>query len=308
MLTCASGALVGDEAATTDGRSPVPNFEQFPDNIFFRDAFAEALVGSRPANLGSHVDKANPTRRSAGMGNKKASAPGEVWSRIVSRDTLEDAVKLLQISVDATVSTPTHFSGGGYQQVRREFSELAMLFAVIAEYDDEVRWQASAATARDLFARAAANAKVTSIQAYNDAKNRKQDLKELVRGGSIPDRRRAERVAKWNQVCDRSPLMERLTFHLEEQIEPWCAKREVFLAKHRALAREAELLKLVAVVLAKEGMDEADDPDYVAYCEQFGAAAERFLEATRRRDYQAARAAVDAVAEACSRCHEDYRG
>ena len=182
-----------------------------------------------------------------------------------------------------------------------------MLFAVIGEYDGEVRWKDNAPMARDRFARAAANAKVSSIQAYNEAQQRKLDLQTLVRGGSLDGSTSTEPRAAWDRVCDRAPLMERLDTCYEQRLAPWMASAADFKSKADDIRREAELLRLVAEVLTREGMEEADDDDYAAYCRQLGQAAQSVLDALQREDYKSVRRALTEIRQACDRCHDDYR-
>ena len=63
-----------------------------------------------------------------------------------------------------------------------EFSVLAALFAVAAEYDGDVRWKDAAAALRDVFARAGHNCKVGTDQTFQEATQRKQDLADLISG------------------------------------------------------------------------------------------------------------------------------
>ena len=53
---------------------------------------------------------------------------------------------------------------------RDNFSLLAVLFAVIGQYDGEVRWQKDAANLRTLFGRAGFNCKVGTDNSFSEAK------------------------------------------------------------------------------------------------------------------------------------------
>ncbi len=297
---------VRGETETTDKprRARLPQWKTFPNDIFFEDAFRDALVGTRPTLLGrppavlvkSPSPDANPTSNAIFH-----------WSTIVSDQTLEDEVKSLQIAIDAKVTTPGRFSSGAFKELRRDFSELAMLFAVIGEYDKRVRWKDDAPVARDLFARAAANAKVSSIQAFNEAKQRKFDLQNMVRGGTLDATSTAERKASWEHVCDRGPIMKTLTIRYEEGIALWTANATEFKKNQAGIRREAEMLRLVAEVLTREGMEDADDEDYAAHCRELDKAAASVLEALDNDDPQGARQAAAAISKSCDRCHEDYR-
>jgi len=286
-------------------RARLPTWEKFPSDIFFKDAFRESLVGSRPARLGSERAMPKPIDNKPPSGNGHASGSG--WSKIVSAETLQDEVKSLRISIEQHVITPGRFSSGDHKEVRREFSELAALFAVIAEFDGRVRWTKEAPTARDLFARAAMNAKVTSVQAFNEAMQRKFDLQELVRGGSLQIAESASGRASWENVCDRGPLMERFTLCYDEGIAQWTASVAEFRSKKARIKHETELLKMFSVILTKEGMEDAGDEDYESYCKQLTAAAEALLRAVEDNDPEAARRAASDVGKCCDQCHGDYR-
>lgn len=312
LLSCFfAGAIfaqteTGTSAKTKPVRARLPKFEKFPADIFFKDAFREALVGTRPAVLGSRANEGGVATAPPDP-TKNADSSGFAWSSFVSADTLEDEIKALQIHVDKIISTPGKFSSGGYQDARRAFTELAALFAVVGEYDSKVRWQKEAPQARDLFARAAANAKVTSTQAFNDAKQRKYDLQELVRGGTLSSNKPAAREANWELVCDRGPLMQRFTSCYDEGLALWTANAAEFKNNRSAIKHEAELLQTFAVALTKDGMEDAGDETYDDYCRQLGNAAASMLQALEDNDQPAARKAASNIGKSCSRCHDDYR-
>lgn len=295
------GSFARGQETEKPQRARLPKWETFPGHVFFKDAFKDGLIGPRPAQLGrSSTPAASP-------GTQEETATSFAWDRIVSAETLEDEVKRLQIAMQTSVTTPSRFRGGGYQQVRRQFTELATLFAVIREYEGNVRWKKQATLARDLFARAAANAKVTSIQAFNEAKQRKLDLEELVRGGTLAATTKAGMPNDWEHICDRAPLMERFAGCFDEGIAIWSANSKSFSQNRDSLKRETELLRLFSVVLTRPGMQDAGDDDYQAYCRQLGEAAEQLLRTIEANDAAAARKAASNVKKSCVECHEAFR-
>ena len=225
---------------------------------------------------------------------------------MVSSQTLEDEIKSLQIQIQKTITTPSEFSGGGYLEARRMFTELAALFSVISEYDGDVRWKSEAPKARDLFTRAAANTKTTSIQAFNEAKKRKQDLEELVRGGKLGEQD-ASVESSW-KLINRASLMQRFTQSYDEGIAIWTAKDVEFQKSAGKIRREAELLMMLSVVLRQAGMEDGDDEDYAAYCKQLEKTTRLVLQALDDGDADASRKATSAIGQSCNACHADYRG
>jgi len=280
--------------------------------VFFENAFTEGLVGQRPPSLGS-VAATVPVPPAGGPPPATPSAQpapgsstgGYAWSQVISPAVIEDEIKSLKLAVDQVVTTPTKFAGSDYKNARRYFSLLAMLFAIVAEYDGEVRWKQDAPAARDLFARTAGNAKVGTIQVFNEAKQRKDDLSELIGGGRLQGQGAAE--TDWSLVCDRSPLMQWLERALDERLAPASAEAPQFQRGRDQLLHDAELVAAIAAVLGSAGMDDADDEEYAAFCARMKGGALQVVEAVKLNDQAKARAAVGEINKACSECHEAYR-
>ena len=298
----AASAIAQDTAKPK--RARLPKWDKFPSHVFYRDAFQEGLVGSRPAKLG----QAAAAKAVDGTPQEEAGGDsgGYAWSRIVSASTLEDEIKSLQIQIQKSITTPSRFTGGGYLDAQRMFTEAALLFAVIAEFDGDVRWKDEAPLARDLFTRAAANTKTTSVQAFNEARERKRDLEELVRGGSLTGSNPAEKM-NW-ELIHRGSLMKRFTTSYDDGLANWASSAESLKKNAADIKREAELLMLFAEVLTREGMEDGDDEDYAAYSQGLSDAAKNVLQAAESGDVEAARKAASHVGQSCVACHDDYRG
>lgn len=288
-------------------RAKRPKFDKSTD-VFFDDLFTK-LVGERPTSLkGGSV----PALASGAPGRNSESpaAAGKqyAWSRIISASTIEDEIKAIKLALDKNVTTPSDFAGRGHKPVRRDLSMAAMLFAVIGEFDGEVRWKKDAASVRDLFARTAANAKAGgNAQVYNEAKLRKADLTDLL-GGNTPAAKEAEPNANWPQVCDRSPLMQRLEESFDVKIAPLTANKDEFTKHKDALRHEAELLAAISDVLNKEGMQDADDATYRGFADAMKQAGLDIVDAIKLDNYDKSREATGVITKACSACHESYRG
>lgn len=289
-------------------RAEPPKIEHRPE-IFFGDAFKEALSGPRPSNLGQPAKAvaASPGGTSsppAGSAAADTSASG--WSAIVSSTAIEDEIKALKLIVDADVTTPSAYASG-HKAGRRDFSMLAMLFAIAGEYDGEVRWKKDAPAARDLFARTAANSKVGTQQAYNEAKLRKQELQDLVGGQSPYEGKEAEVKAQWGSICDRAPLMQHLELIFEPRVKAAVSDEGNFKSNAEKLAHDAEIIAAIGTVLAKEGMNDADSDEYKAFCEVLKKSGREIVEACKNKNYDAASSAVSAIGKSCNDCHELYR-
>ena len=281
--------------------------------VFFEDAFEEGLVGERPADLGGSValpagGGATPGQPAADPGAGGGNGSGFAWSTVISAETLENEVEAAKIRVDTLITTPGRFAGQDYKQARREFSLLALLMGIIAEYDGEVRWQDSAAASRDLFAHTAANCKVGTTQVFNEARFRQADLQDIVGGGTLqsePEERMGD--FSWEQVVDRTPLMQWLE-HTEAALRPNTANENAFNANKDEVRRQAELMAAIAVALSQEGMDDVGDDDYDNFCQQLQSAAMNIAEATKLNNAASASQAMGSASQSCTECHQFYRG
>ncbi|MGI8980042.1 MAG: cytochrome c [Pirellulaceae bacterium] len=303
------GAQQKGKPAKTIKRAQPPKFEKKGD-VFYPDAFKDGLVGARPADLG----KAAPTVTAATPGGTTTPAAGNTgglagsgWSVIISGQTIEDEVKELKKLIDVEVTTPSDYAGKGYKVARRDFSMLAMMFAIAGEYDGEVRWKKESPAARDVFARTAANSKVGTSQVFQEAKLRKAELQDLVGGSSPFQGKEADAKAVWSSVCDRSPLMQHLERIYEPQLKPLLSDKGQFTTNIDKVTHDAEIIAAIGAVLAKDGMEDADADEYKAFCVKLQKAAKDIVEAAKVKNFDAASSAGTAIGKACVECHEGYR-
>ncbi len=297
-------------AAGAPKRSRPPRWTKRDTDVFFSDA-REKVTGQRPAAGGGGGGSAAPVPTGGGdapAADAPAANPGGsfAWSGLISSDTLEGEVKALQKEISETVQTPAQFKGGGYKDGRRQFSELAVLLAIIAEFDGDVRWKQSASGLRDLVGRAGMNCKVGTDASFNEAKLRKEDMEKLVRG-EAPQIEKGDPKTKWDKVAGRPPLMQRLEKAQQQAIGVWTADQGEFKKNAEKLEREAEILAALAEVIQREGYEYADDETYLGYAKQMRDAGKIVAEAARSKNYDQARKASGDISKACSSCHEGYR-
>jgi cytochrome c556 len=281
-------------------------------DVFYSDAFKEGLVGERPADLGKAVVASGANQSSApptGSGTDSADggAAGNGWSSVISPTTIEDNIKGLKQQVDKEVTTLSDFKGKGHKLARRDYTLLATLFGIAAEYDGDVRWKKDAAVARDAFARSAANFKVATDQAFNEAKARKQELADLVGGSSPFGGKTADVKTAWPQVADRASLMQYLDAAWQQRLNPALSDKGAFTSGADKILRDAEMFAAIGDVLAKEGMKDAADTEYVAFCKKLRDGARQIISATKQKDFGEAAKAKGTISKACDECHESYR-
>jgi hypothetical protein len=282
-----------------------PKFPSDVQNVFFDDARKE-LKGDRPDyNHSATKPPASPASAS-GISGDSATATF-AWSALIDAETIEFEIKRTSALVDKDVTTPTEFKGGSYKLCRRGFSFLAVLFAVTGQFDADARWKDIAPGLREIFARAGYNCKAASDQTYNEARQRKQDLADLIHG-SRPQLPKADAIVDWAHVADRPPLMQRLNIAQQERLTKWLADPNEFKRHQKDAKHEAQLVAMIAEVITRNGFDDVDDSQYLGFAHELRDAATAAAAATEKNDFDAAHQAINRASKACTACHEAFRG
>lgn len=277
------------------------------DKVFFPDV-ASQLQGDDPTTGAGVATMEQATIAEAPSTNTTGTdtATGDSrWLQRISSASLESLVKESKLRLDGIVTTPAKFAGGGYEDARREFTLLALLFAVIEEYPEEVRWQKSASLAKRKWARVAAGTKVGSPQAYNEAKLRLQDLTEMLNGNPLSDAGAAEEFV-WSEALDRAALMQTLEATLRERMIPLAGSPKTVKEQPEELTQMAELIETIGESLKLPGMSEADQENYVKWCEEMIANAESLQQAVSLGNADAVKAASAKIDQSCTNCHNDF--
>ena len=183
---------------------------------------------------------------------------------------------------------------------------LATWFAVVAEYDGEVRWKPSAMTARDRFVVFVARSPASLANSYQEVKAVVDDLQELMGGGRWTDPASADRT-NWPRVANRSLIMQRWELATSERLAPWLAEAATFERERDAVRHEAGVIAGLAEVLLRDGTDESTETEYRDFVEKLQQAATRAMRAASEQDYDAASASLVHIHRACDQCHEIYR-
>lgn len=310
VVATTSSFALAQRTAKKPNRAAPPTFKpgEF-SGIFFDDAISQ-LQGERPTQRSPSDSQMAASSSSSpakiaitGSEETESEANGE-WKSVISDATIEDLVKEAKSRLDQTISTPAKFASGGFIEARREFTLLATMMAIINEYPDTIRWKNSADYGHRIFARMAANCKVGTQPAYNEAKLRLGDLQEMLKGAPI--RGTADEVT-WETTADRGPLMQLLEWSLREHLAPSTRDERAFQDDQEEVLKYAELIAAYGHVLRKEGMTDADDETYAQFSADMTSAANDVAKAAKLGDADGARAAVGRIDQACSKCHESYR-
>ena len=272
--------------------------------VFFSDALSQ-LSGDLPSAQSvlaatSKPEKGIDTSASDSNGSLTGKA---VWKELISAATIEDIVKESKTRLDGIVTTPAKFSGG-VGEARREFTLLAATMGVIAQYPEEIRWQSSASYSQRIFARMASNCKVGTQPVFNEAKQRQQDLQNLLKGSKLTGN--AEEVT-WEDTADRGPSMILLEWSIREHLLPYTNNDKKFRESQEDVVKYAELIAMFGTIIQQPGMTDADVEEYQQFASVMTQAAVDAAKAARAKDADLTRSAVSRIDQACNKCHETYK-
>ena len=289
-------------------RAKRPSFvERDWNGIYFENLFNEGLVGERPAP--SLTSPSTSVSQTIPDTPDPTTVPGTsgtfAWSTFIGNTIIENEVKTLQQKLLVDITTPGRFKSD-YSKVHQSYSMLSMLFAIIVEYDADVRWKEMAPLAQPAFARAAANSRVGSLQAYNNAKMQKENLTELVRGGGFGDNQKPIDSIEWETAVKRSPIMVQLETSLST-LKPHLANKTEFTRNNETILHGASLIAAMGQVLCKPDMDDSDEEDYAVYAENMSTAAGQVIEGCQTNNYDLAAKGFNLVEQSCSNCHDEWR-
>jgi hypothetical protein len=303
--------FTGDSALHGAGKTatvPPPKFDKAVLDLFSADA--RDKIG--PGKPGGGAPMAPGVPASTGgvaspSGDTPAAAGGSyAWSKLISPESLEAEVKSLAKTTVEVVKTPNVFKSGGNKITQTNYTELALLFGVIAEYDGEVRWKKDAPGLKALYGRAGINSKVGTDNSFKEARTRSEDLLELINGGNI-DIPKADPDATWQAVANRAPLMRRLKIAQEERLSPWTGSKGDFTSRKDEVIREAQLMAAIAQVIKHESYEFADDSTYQGFLNDLQKQSVEVAEAAKSGNFDKAQSAMGLAAKACTDCHGGFR-
>jgi hypothetical protein len=276
------------------------------EGIFFDDV-RKQLVGTRPVKGSQDPSNDSKAVLQSGSGASETSASGtNVWKDRISGQSIEDLVKEGKRRLDTIVTTPAKFAAGSYKDARREFTLMTILFAAIENYPEEIRWKTSAAVGRARFGRVAANTKVGTGPAFNEAKIRMDDLATLLKGASISESNPPSEIV-WPDIVDRGPAMQILEWALREQLNPKTASEAAFKSQSEEALKYAELISLIGETLHQPGMNDADDVEYKNWSAKMISEAKRVVDAVKLSNATMAREATGQLDQSCNGCHNTFR-
>jgi len=291
-------------AAANRGLIKAPKFDNDLLELFATDARTRIGPGEAPGKKQAQPPGKTPGEAPSG----EVQAGGSfAWSKLISAENLESEIKSLGSVASEAVKTPNNFKSKGREVAQGAFTELALLFGVISQFDGDVKWKKDALGLEKAYAQAGNNCKTSSDAAYKEAKKRTEDLGELLKGGSI-ELPKAEGPGTWHELLNRPVLMKRL----EEargggKIAKYTSNKGEFKKGKDALMREVQVLAVISEVVKDPGFESANDENYQKYAQAFQGHCLALIDAVKSDDPDKAQAAFAQVSKACDTCHGDFR-
>jgi len=294
LFSLANRCPLSAETPQRPAHARPPSFSREQQEVFFPNALEQ---------LGPRRERAaTPTAN-----NVAAEANSANWSRLISSEALEDEIKRQQLLLAQDVKDPGKFRGSGYRNARSRLSWLAALMAVNSAYGESVRWQHEAA-ALCLKLSAAANAcKTPDARAQRLASESAKDVADLVHGTFAARPSQPPALPAWSEICPRAELMKRLDEAHRHGLEPGTAQDRQFRKDAVHLAHEAQVVALLADLIARDGYEHSDDESYRELASAMREAALSLRSAAEQKDFEGARRAVLAIGRSCTDCHEGFR-
>ena len=299
-----SNAVFAQTVIRKPQRATPPMLEKEDFQGVFFDRVAEQLVGQPPQD--SSVAVAMNKNSQSSVSDESSSGAASVWKERISPQSIEDLVKETKLRLDGIVTTPAKFSAGAFKDARRNFTLLATLFTVVELYPEKVKWQASAPVARARFSRVAANTKIGSAPAYNEAKLRLEDMNSMLKGSTLSDPSPAVEIA-WSDVADRIPSMQLLEWGFRDNLSGMVSSEDAFSQNQEEILKYAELIAMLGETLSQPGMTDGDDRDYQVFAKRMIDEATKVTQAVKLNNPTMAREAAGQIDQSCNACHSSYR-
>ena len=299
-----SSMRVGDKVAK-------PKFGPEIKDIFFPDAGEKVGSGIPPGgpivpegNTGTKPQLVVNTPPVTPTVPPPASGEATKWSEVISAEFLEAEIKAQATIAENATRIAGPFKAKEYKTAQSAFSMLSIMFGVLAQYDEEIRWKENATGMRDELAKAAAACK-TGDQ-YQAAKVQATSVGDLVRGIKI-DVPAGQGTPAWSSLAEINAIMQRMELSQQKRMRPALASEADFKAEKEMIMHEASIMAVLAEVIQDKGFDAADNDDYQGWARSMKVAAIEIVTACKQDAHANATSNAAALGKACNDCHEGYR-
>jgi hypothetical protein len=299
LLATGTCSAFGQSERLRDRRVRPPRWDESMNRAFFPNAL-ERLVGDPPNWLSPDVN-----HQRAPTSPKTATVVRGTWEHELPADVIEDEIKSSQRPLTDLLASPARFKDGGFRDVERSLHTLTVLFAIITEYDGDVRWKDDAANAVAAFGSAAALCQEPTDAAYAAARQASEDLVQLIQGESLPaDNKSGFQLA---EIAKLTPLMQRMDEAVKTRIEPNLSSSDVLQRESSTIHHEATLIAALSKWIQREQYGFVEDDTFKSHATVLTRYSLELSQAAQSGNYDSASVALGRIRQACDACHADYR-
>ena len=226
------------------------------------------------------------------------------WMHLISTDTIRtevtDTIAELEVELAKDANS---FRGGEHRSVRKQFAKLSLLFGIVHNYEKKLTWQEQARQASIHFNATAYTCRTGTLQV------RDQAIKSLglLRNFVIDNHKTDFRIGG---PCISLPNRSLLMNIQEEEIQKITSgiqNPDDLVKKSVGLKRSAQLIGSIAQLLSWQGMDDANDKEYVKHAGETVAYAHAFAKAAAISEHKVSATAFSKLKNSCTKCHAEYR-
>lgn len=288
---------------------PKAVWDDFPLDVVFFDnpASLATQVTTSPAPSSNNSDSIDPE------GGEKEKASEETVRTSVERiylplDVLEEEVRRLQDRLSGAMAQLESYNKN-YRTIRVDAATLAILAAMAAEGEYNLKWQKQSKAVRDRAMLVRQSARSLGPGNYTTTNQHFKKLVRLLSDKPVQlEQESLESVEDtvWQETVDLSLLMRRLDRSFEITIKEAAIDGGSSRKNRLTLQHEATLLRAFgqAIAISSEWSEEAS---YQQFCVDFIAQAEALLSAVKARSEDLVSETISKLDRSCKNCHEEYR-
>lgn len=301
------------------GKEKVVYIGDIPKDVWFEDPLTIAsnntpIGGGSPKpaaatpTVAANTAPANDTPAKAAIADAAPPAAGggkDDWKSIIPGEILVDETKKIKNRLTDGLSSVTRYNGN-YKELQVDGAVLAALAGIEGTHPDPVSWKADAKFVRDLGSDIAAKSKGLGQGSYDPTKQAFEKLDGVLSGNKPGDLGDAAATVPFSEVARRQLLMKRME-RAFNAMKSNINNEEIFKKQGDVVTHEATMLAVLAKVVATDGYEAADEPDYQNFIKEIVTSNLAVVAAAKNGDYKAYNDGLTRCNKACIDCHASYK-
>ena len=283
-------------------------WDDFPLDVVFFDnpASLAAQVTSSPVPASNDSDLLDPEGKEGKVSEETVRKSADPIH--LPLDVLEEEVRILQDRLSGAMAQLESYNKN-YRTIRIDAATLAILAAVAAESEYDLKWKIKAKSVRDMAMLVRQSARSLGPGNYTAAN---KHFKKLVRllsdkpGQLEQESLEAAEDTIWQETVDLSLLMRRLDRSFEITIKEAAIDGGSSRKNRSILQHEATLLRAFGQAISISSEWSQED-SYQQFCADLIVQAEALVNAVKARSAELVSETISKLDRSCKNCHDEYR-